>query len=158
MNEIKLFPIGKIINTDNTVSIKIDKKYAKGLDGLKEYSHAQVLWWADGCDNKISRSTLVEQKPYKNGPDIIGVFATHAPERPNPIAVSNVDIAYVDIENGIIGLYYIDAFDGTAVLDIKPYLPSIDRVENPSTPDWCRHWPKSYEESGLFDWEKEFNF
>ena len=74
------------------------------------------------------------------------------------IAVSNVNIAYVDVETGTIGLYYIDAFDGSQVLDLKPYTPSIDRIENPMTPDWCSHWPKSYEESGRFDWEAEFNF
>ena len=79
-------------------------------------------------------------------------------ERPNPIAVSNVNISYVDEKNGIVGLYYIDAFDGTNVLDLKPYVPSVDRVENVKVPNWCSHWPKSYEESAEFDWESEFNF
>lgn len=64
----------------------------------------------------------------------------------------------MDIEHGVVGLYYIDAFDGTKVIDLKPYVPSVDRIENPSVPDWCKHWPKSYEESGRFDWESEFNF
>ena len=31
-------------------------------------------------------------------------------------------------------------------------------INNYFTPDWCSHWPKSYEESGEFGWEKEFNF
>ena len=86
------------------------------------------------------------------------VCLSAAAERPNPIAVSNADIAYVDAANGIVGLYYVDAFDGTEVIDLKPYTPSIDRIENPQTPDWCSHWPKSYEESGSFDWDSEFNF
>jgi len=81
-----------------------------------------------------------------------------SPERPNPIAVSNADVAYVDVENGIVGLYHTDAFDGTVVLDLKPYTPSIDRIENPKVPDWQSHWPKSCEQSGDFDWEAEFNF
>ena len=55
-------------------------------------------------------------------------------------------------------MFYIDAFDCTEVIDIKPYVPSIDRIENPDVPDWCSHWPKSYEESGDFDWEEEFRF
>ncbi len=50
---------------------------------------------------------------------------------------------------------YAEALKG---LDLKPYTPSIDRVENPKTPDWCSHWPKSYEESESFDWGAEFNF
>ena len=83
------------------VCINLDEKYVKGLRGLDGYSHVQVLWWADACDNEYNRNILVEEKPYKNGPDKIGVFALHSPERPNPIAVSNVNIAYVDIEHGV---------------------------------------------------------
>ncbi len=158
MNGIKILPIGKIENNEKMVCIKLEKKYAGGLKGLNGYSHVQVLWWADGCDNESDRNILTEKKPYKNGPENIGVFALHSPERPNPIAVSNVNIAYVNEERGIVGLYYIDAFDGTQVIDLKPYVPSVDRIENPCVPDWCSHWPKSYEESGNFNWEAEFNF
>ena len=53
---------------------------------------------------------------------------------------------------------YIDANDKTSILDIKPYTPSLDRVENPQVPDWCSHWPHSLEESASFAWENEFNF
>ena len=158
MNNIKVFPIGKIENREENVRIVLDKKYAAGLRGLDGYSHVQILWWADRCGNAQDRGTLVERKPYKNGPEELGVFALRSPERPNPIAVSNADIAYVDAESGVVGLYYMDAFDGTPVLDLKPYTPSIDRVQNVQTPDWCRHWPQSYEESGDFDWAAEFNF
>lgn len=64
----------------------------------------------------------------------------------------------MNLANAVIGLAYIDAFDGAPILDIKPYTPSIDRVENPAVPDWCSHWPKCYEKSGDFDWESEMNF
>lgn len=158
MNCVQLFPIGKIENDGENVRIVLDKKYARGLQGLAEYSHVQILWWANACDNPNVRGTLTERKPYTNGPEELGVFAMRAPERPNPIAVSIADIAYVDEENGVVELCYVDAFDGTPVLDLKPYMPSIDRVENPKMPDWCSHWPKSYEESGSFDWNSEFNF
>lgn len=158
MNDMKVYPIGKIENENNQVKIILDPTYKRGLKGLLGYSHVQVLWWMDDCDNPNDRSTLVEKKPYVNGPERIGVFALRSPERPNPIAVSNVNIAYLDEEAGTIGLYYIDAFSGSMVLDLKPYTPSIDRIEHPVTPEWCSHWPKSYEESSDFDWASEFNF
>ena len=78
--------------------------------------------------------------------------------RPNPIDVSSVDIAYVDEAAATVGLHYIDVFPESPVLDLKPYVPSVDRVESPSVPERCAHWPGSYEESGGFDWEAEFNF
>lgn len=158
MNDMKIFSIGKIVKHEETVCIKLDQSFAAGLTGLEGFSHIQVLWWADKCDNQADRSTLTERKPYRNGPDEMGVFALHSPERPNPVAVSNVNIAGVDVTRGIVYLYYIDAFDGTEVIDLKPYVPSIDRIDKPVVPDWCSHWPKSYEESGDFDWEAEFNF
>ena len=106
----------------------------------------------------MDNETLLEEKPYVKGSARIGVFATRSPMRPNPIAVSSVGIAYVDEATATVGLYFIDAYPGSPVLDLKPYTPSIDRVESPSVPELCTHWPKSYEESGDFDWEVEFNF
>ena len=149
MNDIRIHPIGRIESDSGGLRIKLDPPYGKGLRGLAGY--VQVLWWADGCDNETARATLVETKPYVKGPDEIGVFATRSPERPNPIALSVAAIAYVDEAAGTVGLHYIDTFPGTAVLDLKPYTPSLDRVEHPTTPEWCRHWPRSCEDSGDFD-------
>ena len=64
MNDIKIFSIGKIKNNEKTVCIKLDAKYSEGLKGLSEYSHVQVLWWADGCDNESDRRVLVEDKDF----------------------------------------------------------------------------------------------
>ena len=158
MTEINVFPIGKIKNENNDFAIKLNEKYAAALKGLEGYSHVLIIWWMDGCDNETDRAIRIQKKPYKNGPDEICVFALRSPERPNPIGVSNAQITFIDKQNGVIGLTYVDANDGSAVLDIKPYTPSIDRIENPITPKWCSHWPKSVEESGEFDWSKEFNF
>lgn len=158
MNEVKGIPIGTIKNRDNEAAVCLDPAYRRGLKGLSGYSHVQVLWWMDRCDNPADRSTLVESKPYTKGPEELGVFALRSPERPNPIAVSNAAIVSVDEEEGTVRLAHIDAFSGSIVLDLKPYTPSIDRVETAQTPEWCRHWPKSYEQSGGFDWAAEFNF
>ena len=151
-------PIGTVRNGEAGCSLEIAPAYRAALEGLDGFSHIQVIWWFDQCDHAASRSVRTEAKPYKNGPDTLGVFATRAPERPNPIAVSPSQTTFVDVENGVVGLTWIDAADGTPVLDIKPYLPSVDRVERPAVPDWCAHWPQNVETSGDFDWSAEFNF
>ena len=69
MNEMKIFSIGKIENNEGSVCIRLDQKYAEGLKGLDDYSHVQILWWADGCNNSNDRNIITEQKPYKKGPD-----------------------------------------------------------------------------------------
>ena len=104
------------------------------------------------------RNVLETPQPYKKAPTVMGIFATRSPVRPNPIALTAVQIIHIDYDKGIIHVPYIDANDGSPVLDIKPYTPSLDRVETPGVPEWCRHWPKNIEKSGAFDWENEFNF
>lgn len=158
MGEIKLKPIGKIVNNQAEIHIVLNKSFIPALEGIDGFGHLQVLWWFSGCDNEISRAKLSEKKPYTHGPSLLGTFATRSPERPNPLALSCAQVTYIDMENGVIGLAYIDADNDSPVLDIKPYIPSLDRVEIPSVPHWCNHWPKSCEESGYFDWESEFSF
>ncbi len=156
--QFTLNQIGAVHCGTDGFSVVIAPEYRKALTGLEGFSHVQVLWWFDKCDDGAQRSVLTLDKPYINGPDVMGVFATRSPQRPNPIAVSPSYVTCLDIENGVIGLAWIDAMDGTPVLDIKPYTPSADRVKSPEVPGWCAHWPKCIEESGDFDWESEFNF
>lgn len=158
MEKMILKPIGKIINNQEDMYIALDMEYATALEGLEDFGHIQVSWWFSECDNEASRSKLTEGSPYTHGPAVLGTFATRSPERPNPLALSCAQITYMDKDRAVIGLAYIDAYNNTPVLDIKPYIPSLDRVEAPSVPQWCSHWPKSCEESGEFDWESEFNF
>jgi len=153
-----LNPIGAIHIQGEKMFIKLEKKYHKGLEGLAGFSHINVLWWFSEFDNEESRNVFSTSKPYKQSPAVMGVFATRSPFRPNPVALTVVSVIDIDYQKGIIRIPYIDANDGTPVIDLKPYTPSLDRVETPSVPDWCDHWPKSVEESGTFNWENEFNF
>lgn len=158
MKNILLNSIGKIKVADEGMFIELNKEYIPALKAVEGFSHLDVLWWFDKCDNDEARSILEEKSPYKKGPSVLGIFATRSPFRPNPIALSVAQVIYIDYENGRIQIAYIDANDGTPILDLKPYTPSLDRVENPKVPEWCRHWPVSLEKSGEFDWQDEFNF
>ena len=158
MKSFTVNEIGKIRANENGFSVQLEKAYIPALKGLEGFGCVQLLWWFDGCDNSESRGKLTESKPYKKGPAVLGIFATRSPERPNPLALSTAYVTYIDEENGVIGLAYIDARDGTPLLDIKPYTPSLDRVAAPVMPEWCAHWPDCVEKSGDFAWEDEFNF
>lgn len=155
---MKLCEIGHAVCEGGQFTIVLDEKYRTGLKGLDGFSHLQVIWWFNGCDNVRDRNMLTVEKPYAKGPAEAGVFATRSPERPNPIAISTCAVKNIDIEKGVIAFDYFDAFTGTPILDIKPYTPSVDKVENPKVPEWCAHWPRNYETSGDFPWDKEFNF
>ena len=51
---------------------------------------------------------------------------------------------------GLVILDYIDAIDGTALLDIKPYIPVSDRARDVKVPAWFASWPQWMEEAGAF--------
>ncbi|WP_058301761.1 SAM-dependent methyltransferase [Gorillibacterium timonense] len=158
MDQFVVNRIGKVRSDENGMRLELEKAYIPALTNLEGFGYIQVLWWFDQCDNKEARAKLVEPSPYKGSPHKLGTFATRSPERPNPLALTCVHVTYVDMANGVIGLAYIDAEDGSPVLDIKPYTPSLDRVEKPIVPDWCADWPQSVETSGEYDWGKVFQF
>ena len=88
----------------------------------------------------------------------MGVFATRSPVRPNPVAITPVQVLRVDPMTGTVDIPFIDAEDKTPIIDLKPYSPSLDRVREANTPPWCAHWPQWAEDSAAFDWEAEFSF
>ena len=158
MEKKTLCSIGDIQPAEDGFAIQVKKEYREGLTALDGFTHLNIIWWADDYDGEKYRKTTTVKKPYKKGPDTIGIFATRSPVRPNPIAVSLVYLIRVDYEKSIIYTPYIDANPGTPVLDIKPYHPSTDVTRAAGVPAWCAHWPKSIEESADFNWGAEFNF
>jgi tRNA-Thr(GGU) m(6)t(6)A37 methyltransferase TsaA len=154
--EYALSPIGHVAAGPDGYALKIAPEYRAALEGLDGFGHILVLWWSHHLDTPEYRSVMVAEQPYKNAPATLGIFATRSPLRPNPVCVSIVPLLGMDQGNGMVIVPWIDAEDGTPILDIKPYHPSSDRVRDVRLPDWCRHWPEWCEESGEFDWEAEF--
>lgn len=157
MESVTLTPIGLLRASESGFTVELAPAFRPGLAGLEGFSHIQILWWFHGIKAPRNPPLLCE-KPYVKGPQALGVFATRAPLRPNPLALTCAQVAFIDQARGLVGLHYMDAWDGSPVLDLKPYTPSLDRVERPEVPGWCAHWPMSLEASGSFDWEAEFNF
>lgn len=156
MNALTVTPIGLIRTNGEEAWIELQPEYRPALAALEGFSHLNVLWWFSDFDTPEARETLQTPKPYRNAPQLMGIFATRSPLRPNPLGLTTVEILDIDQKGGLIQITYIDAHDGTPLLDLKPYTPSMDRVENPQVPAWCSHWPRSFEASGDFDWSGEF--
>lgn len=67
----------------------------------------------------------------------LGVFACRTPHRPNPIGLTACTIERVDLDARELHLAGVDLVDGTPVLDLKPYLPAADCIEDASAPGWA---------------------
>ncbi len=59
---------------------------------------------------------------------LVGLFATRSPDRPNSVAKTTVCL--LERRANILKVKGLDAYDGTSVIDIKPYLPGYDSVDN----------------------------
>jgi tRNA (adenine37-N6)-methyltransferase len=128
-------PIGEVQKKEGRNLIVLDKKYQDGLLGLDQWSHVQVVWWFDKNDTPQKRAILqVNPRGDKNNP-ITGVFACRAPVRPNLIALSLCKI--VSVNDNVIEVEKIDAFEGTPVLDLKPYAPGQDSASGVKVPKWA---------------------
>jgi len=129
-------PIGKVHKSESATTIEIDGKYEHALWGLDEFSHVWVFWWFDRNDTPSKRRTLVVHPRGDARNPLTGVFATRSPARPNLIALTLCEV--LAVEQNKIRVADIDAFDGTPVIDVKPYLPQCDRAENVRLPSWIR--------------------
>jgi len=144
----QMYPIGYVRRMDEDVTLEIQDPYRPALRRLEEFSHVMVFWWADRHDNEKSRSMMETKPPYARQ-ESVGVFATRAEYRPNPVAMTTCEIREVDREKGIVRVVNIDAYDGTPIVDLKAYFPVCDRVEDVRVPKWAEDWPEWMPEEGI---------
>jgi tRNA (adenine37-N6)-methyltransferase len=129
-------PIGHVVKNAGKVKIEILSQYKDALLGLGEFSHVLVFYWFDQNDSPEKRAILrVHPRGNKENP-ITGVFATRSPVRPNLIGLTVCKIKSID--DCMITVDGIDAFDGTPIIDLKPYRPRVDCVPDASVPDWAK--------------------
>ncbi len=155
--KISLKPIGSIRIGNEQYLVELKEEYRPGLIHIEGFSHLQVIWWAHLTDDPETRKKIITKNLFRLAPDDVGVFASRTPERPNPLMISTIKVEHIDFEKGTITTPFIDAEDGTPLLDIKPYFP-VERIRDCKTPDWCNHWPMWAEDAQHFDWKNEISF
>lgn len=138
--EITLKPIGKVINNVQEASekvnwsevvsiLEINPELVEGLEGIEEFSRIMVIYWFH-----LVKETRLKVHP-RGDPSrpLRGVFSTRAPVRPNRIGVTVVELLHR--EGNCLVVRGLDAYNGTPILDIKPYFPESESDERPP---WVR--------------------
>ena len=97
--------------------IEIDGAYASALEHVEESEWLTVLYWA----HLAERDRLVTTPP--SGVRSCGVFACRSPHRPNPLSLCAVKL--LRREGRRLFVRHLDALDGSAVVDIKPYVDAV---------------------------------
>ncbi|NJE77356.1 tRNA (N6-threonylcarbamoyladenosine(37)-N6)-methyltransferase TrmO [Thermococcus sp. ES12] len=128
----KLVPVGYVRKNGETF-IEILPKFTDAVDGLQEGDWIKLILWFHGSDNPERRSVL-KVHPYNNPKNPLrGVFATRSPVRPNPLAIYAVKIHR--IEGNRLYIDWIDAHDGTPVVDIKILVERLDCPREAPVPE-----------------------
>ena len=99
--------------SDRKGVLEIDPVFQEGLDGIVAGQTIVVLFWLDRADRTIL-------KVYPRGDrsrGLHGVFATRSPDRPNPIAISELRV--LAVRGNCLEVRGLDVLGGTPIIDIK---------------------------------------
>jgi tRNA-Thr(GGU) m(6)t(6)A37 methyltransferase TsaA len=145
----RIVQVGQVKRENGRITLAIDEPYRPALKQLEHFGYVQVLWWFSDSQDERSRQVLESKPPYGKDVPVTGVFASRWPERPNPIALTTTQVLDVNHEEGMVDVGNIDAFDGSPIVDLKPYFPICDRVKTIKVPEWVAHWPEWMPEDGM---------
>lgn len=99
-------------------------QYASGLHSLSQFTHIYVLSYLDRIKSPSELKPWLIFPPWTSELNTRGVFASRSPQRPNSIGLSVVKL--LDVEDNQLIIDNIDLLDDTPILDIKPYICSLD--------------------------------
>jgi len=113
-------PYQPVDTDDQEFYLQLKPEYVAGLKTLDSFTYIYVLYFIDRLKTAV---TMEVSPPWAAGKEI-GLFASRSPVRPNPIGLSVVRVKkIIDDRVYTSGL---DVFDGTPLLDIKPYINDLD--------------------------------
>ena len=130
---VKTTAVGNEVKDKTKISrIVIRNELAEALEGVDSFSHLFVLFWLHQISNDQRKTLKIHPRGRRDLP-LLGIFATRTLLRPNPVALTLVEL--IKIEGNVLTVRGLDAFDGTPVLDIKPF-DSWDTAKTAKVPEW----------------------
>ena len=119
---------------EEEAKLRIFPEFCDALKDVDGFSHVIILYWIHLRDNEKERSVL-QVVPRARADNVkVGVFACRSPSRPNPIGLCVVEL--MRVEGCVLTVKGLDAFEGSPIIDVKPYIRRRDAVSNACTPEW----------------------
>jgi len=140
LEKIEIKPIGFVSRNSPNENVRdrslvarvvLDEDLTPALDGIEEWSHIYVIFW-------LERVAHTVEPVLHHASSGVGILAARSPIHPNPIGLTLVEL--VKREGNVLWVRGLDAYEGTPVVDIKPY-PDWDQgcfqvVTNFRAPGW----------------------
>lgn len=144
-------PIGIVVNEradtiddewENIISTIIinDDIPVSSLTGIQDFSHLEIIYVFDKVVN-AHFEWATYPRGNKNYP-LTGIFAQRKKERPNCLGLCTVEL--VEVKGNTLNVKYLDAINGTPVLDIKPVFREFEPKTKIRQPDWASDLMKKY--------------
>jgi tRNA-Thr(GGU) m(6)t(6)A37 methyltransferase TsaA len=112
----------------------------KAFNCIEEFSHLEIVFYFDKSD-KTKAVFFGHPRGNKNWPEV-GIYAQRKRDRPNAIGITIVEL--VKREGNTIWVKYLDAIDGTPILDIKPVMKEFLPAKEIRQPQWSVELMKEY--------------
>jgi tRNA-Thr(GGU) m(6)t(6)A37 methyltransferase TsaA len=133
---VRTAAVGDEVKDKTKISrIVIHSELAEALEGVDGFSHLFVLFWLHKIADEQRKTLKVHPRGRKDLP-LLGIFTTRTMLRPNPVGLTLVEL--VKAEGNVLTVRGLDAFDGTPILDIKPF-DQWDTAKDAKVPKW---WTK----------------
>jgi len=149
--EINLKPIATVRNTrtnplddywgDVISEIELaDHIPVEAFDGISDFSHLEIIYYFD----KVEPKDMVYSGHPRSNPNYpqVGIFGQRKKDRPNAIGLCTVEL--FEHAGRTIRVKYLDAIDGTPVLDIKPVFKEFQPKGEIRQPAWVADLMKDY--------------
>ena len=149
--EIKLSPVARVISSrkkpidDAWEEIIAEIELAENIpteafENISDFSHLEIIYFFD----QVEMPNIVFSGRPRGNPNypVVGIFGQRKKDRPNRLGLCTVELL---AHNGrIIKVKYLDAIDGTPVLDIKPVFKEFQPKKEIQQPDWVADLMKNY--------------
>jgi tRNA-Thr(GGU) m(6)t(6)A37 methyltransferase TsaA len=149
--ELKLKPVATVKNSRTTPTddfwgdiiseIELcDHIPEEAFEGISEFSHLEIIYYFD----RIAKRDIVFSGRPRGNPNypLVGIFGQRKKDRPNTLGLCTVEL--LEHNGRKIKVKYLDAIDGTPVLDIKPVFKEYKPEGDIRQPGWVSELMKNY--------------
>lgn len=140
--------------------VRVAPAWRDATRGLEGASHLWILSHFDAASEPQARRRTQRRPPLLGGKAPLGVFATRAPHRPNPIGLTLVELLGIRVDRGtretVLAVRGLDLRDGTPVLDLKPFHPTADvPTGRPAALAWLARIPQKAADAPEIEWSAQ---
>jgi len=150
--KIELTPIGFVKNQraeiiddnwgDVISEIELSETIVEeAFEGIDDFSHLEIIFYMDKVKDEKAVAQYRHPRNNKELPKL-GTYAQRNKNRPNKLGLTTVKL--VGRKGKSIFVKYLDAIDGTPILDIKPVMVEFEPKEEIKQPSWTTVIMKNY--------------